>query len=230
MKALNLYGKGDIVKNIEELENSWTRSQRFYIKYVKTMLDIFFALILLIILSPLFLIISIAIKLDSKGPVFFRQKRVGKDCQIFSLMKFRSMEVSSDTKVDAAKDIKRITKSGRILRRTSIDELPQLLNIISGKMSFIGPRPLLIEYIPRYTPEQMKRHYVKQGISGLSQVSGRNSMKWDEKFILDVEYVKNISFMLDLRIFLKTISVLIRGKGINNSMEVTMPLFNNSKR
>jgi undecaprenyl phosphate N,N'-diacetylbacillosamine 1-phosphate transferase len=189
MKALNLYGKGDIVKNIEELENSWTRSQRFYIKYVKTMLDIFFALILLIILSPLFLIISIAIKLDSKGPVFFRQKRVGKDCQIFTLLKFRSMKVSPEDENDSLKDMERITKPGNFLRKTSLDELPQLINIINGSMSFVGPRPLLVQYLKHYSNEQIKRHSVKQGITGLSQVSGRNTITWKDKFSYDILYV-----------------------------------------
>ena len=206
------------------MEN-WTKSQNLYINIFKPVLDFFFALLGVALLSPLFFIISIIIKLDSKGPVFFKQERVGKNNKIFTLIKFRSMTVSPEDECDPSKDMERMTKVGNILRKTSLDELPQLFNIIIGKMSFIGPRPLLVEYLCHYSKEQIKRHNVTLGISGWAQVNGRNTVSWEEKFKHDIWYVDNISFVLDLKILIVTLWNILSRKGVNNSVGGTMPLF-----
>lgn len=197
-----------------------------YRKYIKRVFDFIFAVILLIIVSPIMILAAIAIKLeDSKGPVLFKHKRPGKDTKIFTVYKFRTMRIETKEEGRPLTDMERITKIGSFLRKTSIDELPQLINIIRGEMSFIGPRPLLIKYIGLYTPQQMKRHEITPGISGWAQVNGRNAIDWEEKFKLDVWYVENLSLGLDLNILWLTVySILIR-KGINNSQVDTMPYF-----
>lgn len=201
-------------------------SKEMYRKYIKRLLDFIFAIVLLIILSPVMLIAAIAIKLeDPKGPVLFKQKRPGKDAKIFEVIKFRTMIVDTERDGRKLSDVERITKVGSFLRETSIDELPQLFNIIRGEMSFIGPRPLLVEYLKYYSPEQMRRHEVKPGISGWAQVNGRNAISWEEKFKYDIWYVDNQSFFLDLKIFLLTIYSVLNKKGINNSTTDTMPFF-----
>ena len=197
-----------------------------YKKYIKRILDFLFAIVLLIILSPIMLIAALAIKIeDPKGPVLFKQKRPGKDAKIFEVFKFRTMIVDTERDGRKLSDIERITKVGSFLRKTSIDELPQLFNIIRGEMSFIGPRPLLVEYLKFYSPEQMRRHEVRPGISGWAQVNGRNAISWEEKFQYDIWYVDNQSFFLDLKIFLLTIYSVLNKKGINNSTTDTMPFF-----
>lgn len=219
-----------IKKNSEILKSRWAKSQKLYINILKPVLDFFFALLGVVMLSPLLLIISIVIRLDSKGPVFFRQERVGKNNNIFTLIKFRSMTVAQEDECDSSKDIERMTKVGNILRKTSLDELPQFFNILTGKMSFIGPRPLLVDYLKYYTPEQMKRHNVMPGMSGWSQVNGRNAVGWEEKFQLDVWYVKNISFILDLKILIITLWNVLSKRGINNSISGTMSLFTGNNK
>jgi undecaprenyl phosphate N,N'-diacetylbacillosamine 1-phosphate transferase len=200
-----------------------------YKKYIKRILDFLFAIVLLIILSPIMLIAALAIKIeDPKGPVLFKQKRPGKDAKIFEVFKFRTMIVDTERDGRKLSDIERITKVGSFLRKTSIDELPQLFNIIRGEMSFIGPRPLLVEYLKFYSPEQMRRHEVRPGISGWAQVNGRNAISWEEKFQYDIWYVDNQSFFLDLKIFLLTIYSVLNKKGINNSTNDTMPFFTGS--
>jgi lipopolysaccharide/colanic/teichoic acid biosynthesis glycosyltransferase len=197
-----------------------------YRKYIKRILDFVFAVILLIIASPIMLLAAIAIKLeDPNGPVLFKQKRPGKNAKIFTVYKFRTMRVETEKDGRPLTDMERMTKVGSFLRKTSIDELPQLFNIIRGEMSFIGPRPLLIQYLELYTPEQMRRHEVTPGISGWAQVNGRNAISWEEKFKYDVWYVDNQSFLLDLKIFFMTICNVLNRKGINNSQGDTMPLF-----
>jgi len=200
-----------------------------YRKYIKRILDFVFAVVLLILLSPIMLLAAIAIKIeDPKGPVLFKQKRPGKDAKIFTVYKFRTMRVETERDGRPLSDMERITKVGAFLRKISIDELPQLFNIIRGEMSFIGPRPLLVEYLDYYTPEQMRRHEVMPGISGWAQVNGRNAISWEEKFKYDVWYVDNMSFLLDLKIVFMTIYNILKREGINNSKWDTMPLFTGS--
>lgn len=190
------------------------------------MLDFVFAVILLIIASPIMLLAAIAIKLeDPKGPVLFRQKRPGKNAKIFTVYKFRTMRVETEKDGRPLTDMERMTKVGSFLRKTSIDELPQLFNIIRGEMSFIGPRPLLVQYLELYTPEQMRRHEVTPGISGWAQVNGRNAISWEEKFKYDVWYVDNQSVLLDFKILFLTIYNILKREGINNSQGDTMPFF-----
>lgn len=200
-----------------------------YQKYIKRNLDFIFAIILLIFLSPIMILAAIAIKLeDPTGPIFFKQKRPGKNAEIFEVIKFRTMIVDMEQDGKKLSDMERLTKVGSFLRKTSIDELPQLFNIIRGEMSFIGPRPLLVEYLKYYSPEQMRRHDVTPGISGWAQVNGRNTISWEEKFKHDIWYVDNQSFFLDLKIFLLTIYSVLNKKGINNSTDNTMPFFTGS--
>ena len=197
-----------------------------YERYVKRVLDFIFAIILLIILLPIMVIAAIAIKIeDPKGPVLFKQKRPGKDAKIFEVYKFRTMKVETVCDGKPLSDMERMTRVGSLLRKTSIDELPQLFNIIRGEMSFIGPRPLLVQYLEYYSPEQMRRHEVTPGISGWAQVNGRNAISWEEKFELDVWYVDHISFIVDLKIFRLTIYNVINRRDINNSQGDTMPDF-----
>ncbi|HHV84013.1 MAG TPA: sugar transferase [Tepidanaerobacter syntrophicus] len=197
-----------------------------YRKYIKRLLDYILTVVLLAVLSPIMLLAAIAIKLeDPKGPVLFKQKRPGKDAKIFEVYKFRTMKVETEQDGRKLSDMERLTKVGSFLRKTSIDELPQLFNIIRGEMSFIGPRPLLVEYLKYYSPEQMRRHEVTPGISGWAQVNGRNAISWDRKFEYDIWYIDNQSFFLDLKIFWLTIYNVINKKGINNSEGETMPLF-----
>lgn len=196
----------------------------FYIK-IKTILDFILAVIMLIILSPVMLVTAILIKFTSKGSILFKQKRPGKNGKIFTVYKFRTMITTTTKKGKTLSDVERMTKLGKLLRKTSIDELPQLFNIIKGDMSFIGPRPLLVRYLPYYTKQQRRRHEVKPGISGWAQVNGRNAISWEQKFKLDVWYVNNISFKLDLKIFFMTIAKIFKHEGINNSKEITMTYF-----
>lgn len=195
-----------------------------YLK-IKKGLDLFFAAVLLTIASPIMLCAAAAIKLESKGPVLFRQERPGKNCKIFTVFKFRTMRTETEKDGKPLSDMERMTKVGAFLRKTSIDELPQLFNILRGEMSFIGPRPLLVQYLDYYTPEQMRRHEVTPGISGWAQVNGRNAISWEERFRLDVWYVDHVSFRLDAKIFIMTIWNVLRRKGINNSQTDTMPIF-----
>ena len=201
-----------------------------YQKYIKRNLDFIFAIILLIFLSPIMILAAIAIKLeDPTGPIFFKQKRPGKNAKIFEVIKFRTMIVDTERDGKKLSNMERVTKIGSLLRKTSIDELPQLLNIIRGEMSFIGPRPLLVEYLKFYSPEQMRRHEVKPGISGWAQVNGRNAISWEEKFKYDIWYVDNISLILDIKIFLLTVLKVIKRDDINQSETVTMPKFSGQK-
>lgn len=171
------------------------------------------------------LVTAILIKFTSRGSILFKQKRPGKNGKIFTVYKFRTMITTTTKKGKTLSDVERMTKLGKLLRKTSIDELPQLFNIIKGDMSFIGPRPLLVRYLPYYTKQQRRRHEVKPGISGWAQVNGRNAISWEQKFKLDVWYVDNISFKLDLKIFFMTIAKIFKHEGINNSKEITMTYF-----
>ena len=183
----------------------------------------------MLLLIPFFLLISLLVKINSKGPIFFKQKRPGKDAKIFYLYKFRTMNDLKGNNGSLLPDGKRLTKFGRFLRNTSLDELPELWNVVKGDMSLVGPRPLLVQYLDRYTTEQARRHEVKPGITGWVQVNGRNAISWEEKFKLDVWYVDNYSLWLDLKIIAKTIIIVLKRKGISQDGEVTMREFKKEK-
>lgn len=184
-------------------------------RFAKFFLDRFVAAIALIILSPIVICVAIAIYFRMGSPVVFTQPRPGKDGKIFNFYKFRTMTDERDAQGNLLPDEQRLTTFGQFLRQTSLDELPQLWNVLKGDMSFIGPRPLLVKYLDRYTTEQARRHEVKPGITGLAQISGRNAITWEEKFKLDVWYVDNWSLWLDLKILFLTVFKVLQQEGIN---------------
>lgn len=194
-------------------------------KYIKRILDIISSLLAIIILSPLLAVTAVLVKTKLGSPVLFRQERPGKDEKIFTLMKFRTMTDERDENGELLPDEVRLTKFGKFLRSTSIDELPELFNILKGDMSVIGPRPLLVEYIPRYNEHQHRRHEVRPGLSGWAQVNGRNSISWEEKFDLDVEYVDNYSFAMDVKILFMTVLNVLKKEGISSETSATMEVF-----
>lgn len=200
-------------------------SRGVYNQVVKRALDLAAAFVLSIPAALLIGLCALAIKLESPGPVFFRQERPGKDGRIFRIYKLRTMIVETQRNGRALGDMERMTHSGRIMRACSLDELPQIWNILRGDMSFIGPRPLLVSYLPLYSPQQRRRHEVRPGISGWAQVNGRNRLSWEEKFELDVWYVDHVSLGLDMKIFWLTIRNVFRRDGINADGEDTMPDF-----
>lgn len=197
---------------------------------MKSIFDYALALVILILLSPICLLIAILIWLTMGTPIFFRQTRPGIHGQPFTVMKFRTMSLAVDKNNQLLPDFQRMTLLGNVLRKTSLDELPQLLNILKGEMSFVGPRPLLMEYLPLYNAEQLKRHDVKPGITGWAQVNGRNAISWDEKFKLDVWYVENRSFLLDLKIMWLTLAKVLKGSDINQNQQQTMEKFTGNKQ
>lgn len=195
---------------------------------IKRIFDILFALIGLILLSPIFLICAILIRVNLGSPIFFKQKRIGKDNKEFEMIKFRTMKNAFDKEGNALPDSERMTKLGRTLRSLSLDELPEFINILKGDMSLIGPRPLLVEYLPLYSKEQIKRHNVTPGLTGWAQINGRNSLKWSEKFDLDIWYVENWSLYLDIKIFFMTFYKVLKKEGISQEGQATMEFFNGS--
>ena len=182
---------------------------------MKRLVDIFIASIALIILSPLFVWVVYKVRQNLGSPIFFLQERPGKNGEIFKMIKFRSMRDAYDANGQLLPDAERITPFGQRLRSTTLDEMPQLINVLKGDMSIVGPRPQLAEFIDHYTPHQMRRHKVKPGMTGLAQVSGRNNLTWEEKFNLDVEYVERQSILLDFKIMFKTLIVMLKKEGIN---------------
>lgn len=198
---------------------------QFYSVFIKSLLDRLMALIAIVLLMPLLLTVSVFVWFYLGPPILFHQIRPGLGKRPFQLLKFRSMSNKRDSTGFFLPDVQRLTPFGSWLRATSIDELPELINILRGEMSFIGPRPLLIEYLPLYSSEQARRHDVKPGFSGWAQINGRNALSWDEKFRLDVWYVDHQSFWLDLRIFLVTIWKVIRREGISAAGEATVAPF-----
>jgi len=201
-----------------------------YKLFFKRVVDIFIVLSILALLWPIIGITAILLAFFNKGSgVFFRQVRPGKDGKLFSIVKFKTMSDEKDENGKLLPDIQRITKFGSFVRKSSIDELPQLWNVLKGDMSLIGPRPLLTEYLPLYSAEQMRRHNVRPGITGWAQVNGRNNISWCKKFELHVWYVDHISFWLDIKIVFKTILKILKRADINNEVgdkKVTTPLFN----
>ena len=193
-----------------------------YQKYIKRLLDIILSLIAIIITLPIFLITGILVLIFLGKPAIFRQKRPGKNEKIFTMYKFRTMSNKKDKDGNLLPDELRLTKLGKFLRKTSLDEIPEFINILKGDMSFVGPRPLLVEYLPYYTEEEHHRHDVRPGLTGLAQISGRNLLNWDDKFRKDLEYVKNVTIIKDFKIVLKTFYTVIKREGINNQNSVTM--------
>lgn len=200
-------------------------------QYIKRALDFFASLCGIIVLSPFLLILCVSVKTKLGSPVLFKQERPGRtdkktgEEKIFVLYKFRTMTDERDENGELLPDEIRLTKFGKFLRSTSLDELPELINILKGDMSFIGPRPLLVKYLPLYSENQRRRHLVRPGLSGLAQVSGRNTVTWEEKFRLDVEYVENVSFLLDVKIFFKTVMSVLKREGISSETSATMEAF-----
>lgn len=197
-----------------------------YKKGFKRFIDFCLALIGLLLLLPFFLIVWLLLSIYNKGAgAFFTQSRPGKRGEIFKVIKFKTMTDERDKLGNLLPDEKRLTKVGRFVRSTSLDEIPQLINVLKGDMSLIGPRPLLVEYLPLYSPEQARRHLVRPGITGWAQVNGRNAISWDKKFELDTWYVDNISFKLDCKILFLTILKVFKREGISSDSSVTMEPF-----
>lgn len=194
-------------------------------KYIKRILDIISSLLAIIILSPLLGILTVIGAFEMKGNPFFTQERPGKDEKIFKLIKFRTMTNAKDKDGNLLSDAERLTKYGKFLRNTSLDELPELFNILKGDMSVIGPRPLLVKYLPRYNQHQHRRHEVKPGLSGWAQVNGRNAISWEDKFNYDVEYVDNYSIVMDIKILFMTIFNVLKREGISSETSATMEEF-----
>lgn len=198
---------------------------KMYKNYFKHLIDFFFAFFALLILSPLLILTAVLLSIANKGNPFFFQSRPGKNEKIFRIVKFRTMTNEKDDNGELLPDADRLTTIGSIVRKTSIDEIPQLFNVVKGEMSLIGPRPLLPEYLPLYNLQQQKRHLVRPGITGWAQVNGRNAISWEQKFEMDVWYVENIDFKLDFRIFLRTIKKVFLSEGINTEGKVTTERF-----
>ncbi|QED36539.1 sugar transferase [Antarcticibacterium arcticum] len=197
-----------------------------YRSFVKPLFDFIIALLAIIVLSPLLLLVTILLALANKGNPFFFQKRPGKNGRIFKIVKFRTMTNEKDEKGILLPDEQRLTGVGKLVRKTSIDEITQLINVLKGEMSLIGPRPLLPQYLPIYNSFQQRRHDVKPGITGWAQVNGRNAISWKQKFEYDVWYVDNLSFSLDVRILIKTIKKVLLSEDINTANMATTEPFN----
>ena len=202
-----------------------SKSNGLYCKLIKRLMDFLIAALSIIIFSPLLIILAILVRVKLGGPVIFKQERPGLNGKVFKLYKFRTMTDAKDENGNLLDDEYRLTSFGKKLRSTSLDELPELYNILKGDMSIVGPRPLLVKYLPLYSDEQKRRHDVRPGLTGLAQVSGRNAITWTEKFNKDIEYVDNVSLGLDISIFFKTIYCVLKKEGINSDSAATMEDF-----
>lgn len=200
-----------------------------YAKYFKRLVDILCALAALIVFGWLYILVAVLVRVNLGSPILFCQERPGKDAKIFKLYKFRTMTDERDENGALMPDEVRLTKFGKFLRSTSLDELPEAFNILKGDMSVIGPRPLLVEYLPLYSPEQARRHEVRPGLSGYAQAHGRNSISWEERFEMDVYYVDHISFWLDVKTILLTAKKMVLREGISSGESVTMEPFKGSE-
>ncbi len=224
-----------LFKELKERKLHKERTRKIYADYIKRFLDVFLASMALIVLAPVYLVVAILVRLKLGSPVIFKQERPGeKDVvtgkeKIFCLYKFRSMTDERDENGKLLPDEVRLTKFGKWLRSTSLDELPELVNIIKGDMSIVGPRPLLVSYLPYYTEEERHRHDVRPGVTGLAQVNGRNAISWEKRFEWDVEYVNHVSFLNDIKILLKTVKVVLNRSGINSETAATMEEFTGSR-
>ena len=219
-----------------EMGASVTVSNGIYAKYIKRILDFSLSLCAIIVLSPILLVLTVIGAIVMKGNPFFVQERPGKidsktgEEKIFKLIKFRTMTCEKDKDGKLLPDEERLTKYGNFIRHTSLDELPELFNILVGNMSIVGPRPLLVEYIPRYSPEQRRRHLIRPGLTGYAQAYGRNLLTWDEKFKKDTYYVDNVSFMLDAKIIVHTVLAVLKVEGISSETSSTMEVFLGNER
>lgn len=200
-----------------------------YVKYMKRVLDFLLSLIVFIVLMPIMIVIYLLVRVKLGKPAIFKQERPGKDERIFTLYKFRTMTDEKDENGRLLPDEKRLTKFGKFLRSTSLDELPELVNIIKGDMAIVGPRPLLVEYLSLYNEEQKHRHDVRPGLTGLAQISGRNAISWEEKFKEDIEYIHKITFLRDVKIIIKTIGKVLKKEGISSKNTETMEKFKGNK-
>ncbi len=196
-----------------------------YKHFIKRILDLVITLIGVALLFPVFVIVCILLMINNQGQPFFFQLRPGLKCKIFKIVKFKTMTYAKDADGNLLPDSERMTKIGNLVRKTSLDELPQLWSVLKGDMSLIGPRPLLPEYLPLYNNEQKKRHHVKPGITGWAQINGRNAISWQQKFEYDVWYVNNMSFLTDVSIFFRTFAKVFKSEGINRNGEATTTSF-----
>lgn len=201
-----------------------------YKKFFKRFFDIVLSLIAIIILSPVYLIVSILVLIFMGWPILFKQPRPGKNEKIFNMYKFRTMTNKKDKDGNLLPDDQRLPKFGKFLRKTSLDELPEFFCILNGSMSFVGPRPLLVKYLPYYTEEEHHRHDVRPGLTGWAQANGRNLVNWDERFKLDLEYVNNVSLKMDIKVILKTISVVLKREGITDGKTETMTFLDEERK
>lgn len=202
-----------------------------YAKYIKRILDFILSLIAIVILSPVYLVVAILVKTKLGSPVIFTQQRPGKDEKIFKMYKFRSMTSETDENGNLLPDVVRLTSFGKLLRNSSLDELPELFNILKGDMSIVGPRPLLVKYLPLYNDFQKHRHDVRPGLTGLAQINGRNAVTWEKRFEYDVEYTKKVSILMDIKIILLTVKSVLKHEGIdsNTTTQYTMKEFEGKK-
>lgn len=196
-----------------------------YCNYLKRILDILICIIGLIFISPILLVVALLVKIKLGSPIIFKQERPGLHGEIFKLYKFRTMTNEKNDSGELLNDEVRLTEFGKKLRASSLDELPEIFNIIIGDMSIVGPRPLMVKYLPLYSEKQKRRHDVRPGLTGLAQISGRNAITWTERFNKDIEYVDNISLKLDMYIFFKTIYYVLKREGINSDTSATMEDF-----
>jgi len=203
---------------------------KVYRNFFKRVIDFTVSLVALCLLLPFFLIITLLLTIANQGKPFFFQRRPGKNQKVFLLVKFKTMNDRKDAQGKLLPDEKRLTALGKFIRKTSLDEIPQLINVVKGDMSLIGPRPLLVEYLPLYNEFQNRRHEVKPGITGWAQINGRNAISWEQKFEYDVWYADNISFGLDVKIFFLTIKKVIKPEGISQQGHATMPFFKGANR
>lgn len=203
--------------------------QSFYTKYIKRLLDIVIALIAIIFLSPILLIVAVLVKTKLGSPVIFRQQRPGLNENVFEMMKFRSMTDEKDEDGNLLSDDVRLTSFGKALRATSLDELPELFNILEGDMSIIGPRPLLVSYLPLYDTNQRKRHLVRPGLTGYAQVNGRNAQTWEQRFKYDVKYIENVSLFFDIKILFKSVITVLKKDGVSDEGTATKEPFRGNR-
>lgn len=201
------------------------QNKGIYRRYIKRPMDIFLSLCAIVVLSPIMLIIALLVRIKLGSPILFKQERPGLNEKTFTLYKFRTMTDKKDENGKLLSDSERLTKFGKMLRSTSLDELPELFNILKGDMSVVGPRPLLVQYLPLYNNTQRRRHEVRPGLSGLAQVCGRNAISWEDKFNLDVEYIKNVNFIGDWKIIFLTLKKVFEKEGISSDTSVTMEPF-----